>query len=63
MFLHQVVLRKGLPFDVRIPNAESRAAIAEMRDPKRRARLKRYESADAIFADVLAAKDKKLRRA
>ncbi len=30
MFLSQVVLRRGLPFEVRIPNAASRAAIAEL---------------------------------
>ncbi len=30
MLLHQVVLRKGLPFEVRIPNKETRAAIAEL---------------------------------
>lgn len=29
MFLSQVVLRQGLPFEVRIPNAETRAAINE----------------------------------
>ena len=30
IFMQQVVLRKGLPFDVRIPNAETRAAFAEI---------------------------------
>ena len=30
MFLSQVVLQRGLPFDVRIPNKASRAAIAEL---------------------------------
>ena len=30
MFLSQVVLRRGLPFEVRIPNAATRAAIAEL---------------------------------
>ena len=30
MFLHQVVLHHGMPFDVRIPNKETRAAIAEL---------------------------------
>ena len=30
MLLHQIVLRKGLPFDVRIPNEETIAAIAEL---------------------------------
>ncbi len=30
MFLRQVVLRGGLPFEVRIPNAETRKAIEEL---------------------------------
>lgn len=30
MFLTQVVLKDGLPFDVRVPNAETRKAIAEL---------------------------------
>ena len=30
MFLTQVVLRGGLPFDATAPNAETRAAIAEL---------------------------------
>jgi len=30
MFLRQVVMRRGLPFDARIPNAETRAAMQEI---------------------------------
>ena len=30
MFLRQVVLRNGLPFEVRVPNAETRKAIEEL---------------------------------
>jgi DNA-damage-inducible protein J len=30
MFLSQVVMQRGLPFDVRIPNKATRAAIAEL---------------------------------
>lgn len=30
MFLSQVVLRRGLPFEVRIPNAATRRALAEL---------------------------------
>ena len=44
MFLSQVVLQKGLPFPVRIPNAETIAAINEARkDP---GSLKSYDSVD-----------------
>ena len=31
IFLHQVTLNKGLPFDVRIPNAETRKVLEEGR--------------------------------
>ena len=30
MLLHQIVLRNGLPFDARIPNKETIAAMAEL---------------------------------
>jgi DNA-damage-inducible protein J len=30
MLLHQIVLRKGLPFDARVPNRETIAAMAEL---------------------------------
>ena len=30
MLLHQIVLRKGVPFDVRIPNEETRQAMAAL---------------------------------
>ena len=30
MFLRQVVLHDGLPFDVRVPNSETRKAIEEL---------------------------------
>jgi DNA-damage-inducible protein J len=30
MFLRQVVLRQGIPFDVRVPNAQTRKAIEEL---------------------------------
>jgi len=42
MFYKQVVMRKGLPFDVVIPNAETRRA---MEDVNRRRGLNRYKDA------------------
>ena len=32
MLLHQIVLRNGVPFDVRIPNQETLDAMAELED-------------------------------
>jgi DNA-damage-inducible protein J len=34
MLLHQIVLRNGVPFDVRIPNKETRRAIGELDEGK-----------------------------
>lgn len=31
LFLHQIVLHDGLPFEVRVPNKQTREAIAETR--------------------------------
>ncbi|MFA6280339.1 MAG: type II toxin-antitoxin system RelB/DinJ family antitoxin [Bdellovibrionales bacterium] len=50
IFLSQVVLRKGLPFDVRIPNAETRKAIAEVKAGKG----KRYKTAQDMMDDILS---------
>ena len=49
MFYSQIKLRQGLPFDARIPNAETKAAIKEARGRKS---LKRYDSAAAMFEDL-----------
>ena len=41
LFLKQVVLHKGVPFPIAIPNAQTVAAMREANDP---AALKRYRS-------------------
>lgn len=48
MALHQLVLQRGLPFEARIPNAETQAAIAEPREG-----LKTYANAGAMMGDIL----------
>ncbi|MDD3518499.1 MAG: type II toxin-antitoxin system RelB/DinJ family antitoxin [Chromatiales bacterium] len=45
LFYRQVALRHGLPFDVRIPNAETRAALRDARDRKN---LTKHTSLDAL---------------
>ena len=49
MFYSQIKLRQGLPFDARIPNAETREAMAEARTGKK---LKKYDTAKAMFEDL-----------
>ena len=47
IFLSQVVLNNGLPFDVKIPNKTTRAAIDEVRSGKG----KRYASSKDLMAE------------
>jgi len=49
LFYRQVVLHHGLPFDVRIPNAESREALREIETGEG---LVRFGSADELFRDL-----------
>lgn len=47
LFYKQITLRKGLPFDVRIPNATTLAAV---RDSRRGRNLTRHKSTAELFA-------------
>jgi DNA-damage-inducible protein J len=49
IFYKQVELHQGFPFEVRIPNAETMAAIEEVET--RSERLKRYDSVEEMFED------------
>ena len=46
LFYRQVSLQGGLPFEVRVPNATTRAAIVEARSGKK---LKSFKSAAALI--------------
>ena len=48
MLLRRIADEKRLPFDVMVPNAESRAAMTELDAGKG----KRFKSADALFDDL-----------
>lgn len=50
LFLRQVVMNRGLPFELRIPNAETKDAIREAFEE--REKLQRYETADELFEDL-----------
>jgi len=49
MLYRQVVIQQGIPFEVRIPNKETRAAMRELD----RGGGKRFDSVDALFEDAL----------
>jgi DNA-damage-inducible protein J len=53
MFLRQVVMRQGMPFDVAVPNARTRRAIEELESPAKRPRLRKHATTNAMFADIL----------
>lgn len=57
IFLHQVILTGGLPFDVRLPryNAQTEAAMQEARDIARgKVPAKGYASAKELFKELEA---------
>lgn len=49
MFLRQVSMQKGIPFDVRIPNKETQKA---MREADLGIGLKRFSSVEELFKDL-----------
>jgi DNA-damage-inducible protein J len=51
LFYRQVMLQQGLPFDVKVPNAETLQAFAES---DAGVGLKRHASVAAMFADLKA---------
>ena len=53
IFLKRVATEGTIPFDLRIPNAKTIAAMAEIENPKTRATLKRYKSLTQMNKDLL----------
>jgi len=49
IFLHQAILRNGLPFDVKIPNAETLASFEEAKNPDG---LKSYSDVKEALDDM-----------
>jgi DNA-damage-inducible protein J len=48
LLLVRVASDKALPFDLRVPNAETQAAMREIQDGK----VKRFDSVAALMADL-----------
>ena len=48
LFLTRVASEGAIPFELRVPNAKTVAAIAELESPKSRNKLKRYKNIDAL---------------
>jgi DNA-damage-inducible protein J len=62
MFLRQVVLRNGIPFEVRVPNAETTRAIEELENSAARSKLKRHATTVELFADTVPPKGNRAKR-
>jgi len=48
LFLTRVASEGAIPFELRVPNAKTVAAIAELESSKSRSKLKRYKNIDAL---------------
>ena len=51
LFLRRVVIEQAFPLELKVPNAETRAAMAEA-DEIARTRKARFVNADELFADL-----------
>ncbi|MGE0109494.1 MAG: type II toxin-antitoxin system RelB/DinJ family antitoxin [Bdellovibrionales bacterium] len=60
LFFHQIVLNNGLPFEVRIPNKETRVAMTDAMEGKN---MKSYDSVDAMRKSIEGKTAKKKRNA
>lgn len=48
LFLKRVASEGAIPFELRVPNAKTVAAIAELESPKSRSGAKRYKNIDTM---------------
>ena len=51
LLLHRVVVDQAFPLELKVPNAETRAAMAEA-EQMTRARRVRFATADTLFANL-----------
>lgn len=51
LFLHRIVADQAFPLELKVPNAETRAAMAEAEEIIR-ARRARFATADKLFAEL-----------
>ena len=52
MFYKQMVLQRGMPLELKVPNEETLAAMRELQDPLYRANTKKFKSVDDLIADL-----------
>jgi DNA-damage-inducible protein J len=52
LFYTQMVLQRGIPLELKVPNDETLAAMRELQDPQQRAKLKKFQTVDELIADL-----------
>jgi DNA-damage-inducible protein J len=52
LFLTRVASEGAIPFELRVPNAKTVAAIAELESPKSRSKLKRHKYLDTMHEAI-----------
>jgi len=52
LFLTRVAADGAIPFELRVPNAVTIAAMEELNDPVRRAKLKTYSSVETLIESL-----------
>ena len=52
LFLTRVASEGAIPFELRVPNAKTVAAIAELESPKSRSKLKRHKNLDTMHGAI-----------
>ena len=52
LFLTRVASEGAIPFELRVPNAKTVAAIAELESPKSRSKLKRHKNLDTMHEAI-----------
>jgi len=52
MFYAQIVSHRGIPFELKVPNEETIAAVEELMDPIARKKAKRSTSVKGLMVDL-----------
>ena len=52
MFYKQMVLQRGIPLELKVPNDETLAAMRELQDPLYRANTTKFRSVEELIADL-----------
>jgi DNA-damage-inducible protein J len=52
IYFQQIALQKGIPFAIKLPNAETIEAIDEIKSPEYREKTKKFKTVNDLMADL-----------